>query len=166
MLIYLDANIVQYCADYGDQIFRNEEASPSLGRKLRRELDALRQLVYLEQFGNWTFASNSHLQCELHRGRPTKQQREVYSVLKDAGDRSCSLDEQVYQDVLADCLVQRIRDRSDQKHIATAAAMGASWFLTNDGDVVRKLKETPIGRMRVTKPSECLSEISIGLFLH
>ena len=165
MLIYLDANIVQYCADYGDQIFGNEDASPSVARKLRRELNALRQLVYLEQFGNWTFANSSHLQCELRRGRPTKEQREVYSVLKDAAECSCSFDEQVYEDVLEDRLVQGLRDRSDQKHIATAAAMGASWFLTNDGDVVEKLKETPIGRMRVTKPSECLSEISIGLFL-
>jgi len=165
MLIYFDANIVQYCADYGDQIFGNVETSPCLGWKFRRELDALRQLVYLEQFGNWTFASSSHLQCELHRGRPTKQQREMYSELKDTADCSYSLDEQVYRDVLEDCLVQRLRDRSDQKHVAIAAAMGASWFLTNDGDVVRNLKRRPIARMRVARPSDCISDISIGLVL-
>jgi hypothetical protein len=48
MLIYLDANIVQYCADYEDFIFGDGALPSGTKAKLRRELYALRTLVEMD----------------------------------------------------------------------------------------------------------------------
>jgi len=52
----------------------------------------------------------------------------------------------------------------DRRHLAQAIALNASWFLTNDNDIILKCKEQMLP-VRVARPSECLDEISIGLFL-
>ena len=49
MLIYLDANVVQYCATYDDFIFGDTDVCPVTETKLQKELTALRRLVELEQ---------------------------------------------------------------------------------------------------------------------
>jgi len=48
MLIYLDANIVQYCADYEDFIFGDGALPSGTKARLRRELSALRTLGEIE----------------------------------------------------------------------------------------------------------------------
>ena len=64
MLVYLDAMIVQYCADYEDFIFGHISKCPTSEAELRRELAALRRLVELEQLGDWIFASSPQLTSE------------------------------------------------------------------------------------------------------
>jgi len=129
-----------------------------------RELYALRELIELERFGNWAFANCEHLQVELHRGRPSNDQRETYEMLAESADVEYAIDEPVFRNVLQELLRLRLRDRADQVHLATAVAMRASWFLTNDNGILRKVG----GRIRSTliaRPSECIDEISVGLFL-
>jgi hypothetical protein len=164
MLIYLDANIVQDTADYADFLFGNQSPCPVKEPVARKELCALRQLIDLEQFGSWTFASCDHLLVELHRGRPSNDQLETYEILKDSFNAEYAIDEQVFRDVLQELLPLRLRDRADRIHLATAVAMGASWFLTNDNGILRKVGGQ-IRSTRVARPSECINEISVGLFL-
>jgi hypothetical protein len=57
MLIYLDANVAQYCADYQDFVF-GDSAAPSINEPLLREVRALRQIVELEQLGVCWFSGN------------------------------------------------------------------------------------------------------------
>ena len=83
MLIYLDANIVQYCADQSDFIFGISDKTLTVDQKFQRELVALRRLVELEQLGGWEFAAPSHLLAELHAGKPTISQRETCGVLEE-----------------------------------------------------------------------------------
>jgi len=52
----------------------------------------------------------------------------------------------------------------DTRHLAEAIALNASWFLTNDKDVILKCKNQDLP-LRVALPSECLEDISLGLFL-
>jgi len=85
MLIYLDANVVQYCADNEDFIFGDNPASSINDGKLLRELTALRRLVQIEQLGTgWAFAAPLHLMNELLAGIPRPNQRKVYNVLLQA----------------------------------------------------------------------------------
>src|SRR5436190_13264764 len=49
MLIYLDANIVQYCADNEDFVFGWSQRCDVAEPKLRNQLGGLRQLVYMDQ---------------------------------------------------------------------------------------------------------------------
>jgi hypothetical protein len=164
MLIYLDANIVQDTADYADFLFGTQADCPVEERVAQRELCALRELIDLEQFGSWTIANCDYLQVELHRGRPSNDQLQTYEMLNDCVNPECAFDERVFRDVLQDLLPLRLRDRADQWHLATAVAMGASWFLTNDHGILRKVSGL-IRSTRVASPSECIEEISVGLFL-
>jgi len=164
MLIYLDANIVQYIADHVDFLCGRQVDCPVIEPVLRNELYALRKLIELEQLGSWTFANCEHLQTELHRGRPPDHQQETYEILEASADTKYEIDEQVFSDVIGELEPLRLGDRNDRVHLASAVAMGASWFLTNDKDILRKVG----GRFRLTrvaKPSECVDEISVGLFL-
>ena len=88
MLIYLDTMIVQYCTDYQDFIFGDSNQCPTSEPKLGKELSALRRLVELEQLGDWIFATSPQLISELHAGRPTIDQVEVYKLLRQSYEES------------------------------------------------------------------------------
>jgi hypothetical protein len=88
MLFYLDANIVQDCADYDDFIFGSGALPSGINAKLKEELCALRKLVEIELqledvgFENrWDFAALRNLMKELLAGQPTENQQKVYSIL-------------------------------------------------------------------------------------
>ena len=65
MLIYLDTMIVQYSIDYWDyvsgEITGKTDECPVSEPNLKRELYALRQLIFLEQLGSWYYACTPHL---------------------------------------------------------------------------------------------------------
>jgi hypothetical protein len=169
VLIYLDANIVQYCADEFDFIFGETDDPLTNDPRLRRELVAIRKLVDLEQLGNWDFAAPRHLLVELRAGRPTAAQRETYTALEDAWDEERWTGNEPPTEVAILAIERslgalRLKHASDRRHLAEALALGASWFLTNDGEVIRKTKGN-VKAMRVCRPTESLKDISVGLFL-
>lgn len=164
MLIYLDANIVQYCADYSDFLFGGQAEYPIQEPHLLRELLALRQLIALEQLGEWNFAAPPHLLAELRRGSPTPNQLAVYSLLEDSFEPEWVVNEEVFQTVMEQLAPLQLRDEADQRHLAYAVALGTSWFLTLDRDILRKTE----GRIRTTwvvPPSACVPEVAVGLLL-
>jgi len=162
MLIYLDANIVQYCADYEAFLFGGRPSPQGLEPNLLRELRALRELIELEQLGNWEFAASDHLLRELHRGHPTHEQLNVYQLLEDAA-HSPSPDA-VAVGERVQLMNVNFTDNADRRHVATALAMGASWFITNDRNMIVATSGR-VRNLRIARPSECLEEISVGLFL-
>jgi hypothetical protein len=164
MLIYLDAQIVQYCADYEDFLFDKLLSCPVGEPNLRTELYALRRLIELEQFGDWTFAASELLLTELHRGVPTQRQRAVYKLLEESFSAYEQPDERVLQEVAEELASLQLKDAADRRHLANAVAVGSSWFITNDNDILRKTSGG-VRTTRVARPSECLAEISVGLFL-
>jgi len=145
MLIYLDANIVQYCADEEDFIFGNSERCKTADPNLRKELVALRRLVELEQLGDWHFVASPHLMAELHAGKPTRDQRKVYKVFQEAWNDSVYSEdspptEEKMRGIEQSLSMLKLKHAPDQRHLAEAIALNASWFLTNDKDVVKKAK--------------------------
>ncbi len=169
MLIYLDTNIVQYCADYEDFIFALTDECPVDDSSLREELIALRQLVELDQLGDWQFAAPEHLLAELHAGEPSNQQLRVYKSLHEAFEDNASSmdllpDNGVISTIDESLTLLGLKDPGDRRHIAEAIALNASWFLTNDKEIIRKCRGR-IRHTRVCRPSESLDEISVGLFL-
>src|SRR3972149_10640051 len=91
MLIYLDANIVQYCADYERFILGDDTTPPTSDAKLLKELEALRTLFELEQLGQgWEVPAPTHLIKELLRGKPTPNQQNTYDILLRAWQDSAS----------------------------------------------------------------------------
>jgi hypothetical protein len=169
MLIYLDANIVQYCADEFDFVFGNADYPRTNDPRLREELIAIRRLVDLEQLGNWEFAAPPHLLGELRAGKPTVRQRKTYKVLEDAWDESRwtggeSSTEGTISGIEKSLTVLKLKHAADRRHLAEALALGVSWFLTDDREVIRKTGGAVRG-MHVCRPTESLKEISIGLFL-
>lgn len=172
MLIYLDANIIQYCADHWDFVSGESATCKNVDLKLQKELEALRRLVELEQLGDWTFAATAHLLAELRAGKPTKEQFDTYKLLQEAwGDSIWFEDTRPTEDTIRkieqSLATLKLKQASDRRHLAEAIALHASWFLTNDKDVVNKAKKAKgrFGSIQVCRPSECLQEISIGLFL-
>lgn len=163
MFIYLDANIVQYCADYDSFLFGGRPLPQRLEPNLLRELRALRELIELEQLGNWEFAASKHLLRELHRGHATHEQLNVYQVLEDAAD-SPSPDAVDVGERVQQLMNVNFRDTADRRHVATALAMGASWFITNDRNIIGATSGR-VRNLRIARPSECLEEISVGLLL-
>ena len=169
MLIYLDANIVQYCADESDFVFGDTDGPQTSDRRLCEELTAIRRLVDLEQVGNWEFTAPLHLLTELRAGKPTVPQQEMYEMLEDAWDESRwtgneSPTEETISGIEKSLTALKLKHAADGRHLAEALALGASWFLTNDRQVIRKTRGAVRG-MRVCRPTESLEEISIGLFL-
>lgn len=169
MIIYLDANVLQYCADHGDFIFGQSEAYENVDPKLQKELAALRTLVELEQLSDWTFAAPTHLLEELKAGKPTEEQNEAYKVLQEAWSDSAWFEdsrptEEMIRKIERSLALLKLKDASDRRHLAEAIALNASWFLTNDREILRKTKGAVQG-IRVCRPSECLQDISIGLLL-
>jgi len=163
MLLYLDANIVQYCADYEAFLFGGGSSPQGLEPNLLRELRALRELIELEQLGNWQFAASENLLRELHRGHPTHEQHNVYQLLEDAA-HSPSPDAVTVGERVQQLTDVNFRDNADRRHVATALAMGASWFITNDRNVIDATSGR-VASLRCAGPSECIEEISVGLFI-
>ena len=163
MLIYLDANIVQYCADHDDFLFGDGEPPSGVPPNLMREIEAIRELIELEQLGNWEFANSEHLREELHGGQPTPNQLGVYRLL--ASSATCH----AANPASVESYIKRLRglpfkQDADREHVATALAMGASWFLTNDSNIIDATSGR-IDTLRIMRPSESVSEISVGLYL-
>lgn len=151
MLIYLDAMLVQYVADYldfifQDIIFEHEVTCPTNEPKLAAELQALRRLAFLEQFGHWDFAAPRHLITELLSGRPINSQREAYKVLSQAWEDSTWAESiEASKDKISSIedliFLLKLKDKADRHHLAEAMALEASWFLTNDTDIIKKVRQ-------------------------
>jgi len=181
MLIYLDANLAQYCADYEDFIWGWNDVSPVNEPKLLRELESLRQIVELEQLGEgWHVCAPKHLMKEL-LCKPTNNQRGVYSILlqvwEEAGQQEANdTDEETITQIEKSLHPLKLKDK-DKRHLAEAIALGAVWFLTNDESLINHTRprlrppERPnlicnVQGVYVARPSECIPEISRGLFLN
>jgi hypothetical protein len=176
MLLYLDTNLVQYYADYQCFILEDSEA-PHLNRPLLTELKALQKIIELEQLGEgWQVAAPKHLLGELLHKQLTSKQREVYSFLlqawQDAGQQeaneTCEENIAVFEYSLYPL---RLKDK-DRRHLAEAVALGAVWFLTNDKRLINhtrpkenKKSICKVQNVFVARPTECIPEISKGLFL-
>lgn len=163
MLIYLDANIVQYCADYDGFLFRIGAPSPAVHPNLLQELQAIRGLIQLEQLGNWEFAAPECLLQELHHGRPTPEQIDLYRLLESSASGHAA-DPATVESNIQRLLGLTLNQVVDRRHVATAIAMGASWFLTNDRNIIDATSGRIAG-LRVARPSECLADISVGIYL-
>ena len=188
MLIYLDANIVQYCADYEDFIFGGGTLPSGIKARPRKELSALLKLVEIElqleqlDFENrWDFAAPTHLMQEFLRGKPTENQRNVYSFFIQAWN---DFGREQYRESDAEkiSLIEqslrflKLKDSADRRHLAEAIAIGAAWFLTNDNDIIAKTRPKPaqaqnkvigirqsvgfVQGVRVARPTECAERIS------
>lgn len=179
MLIYIDSMIAQYIADNIEYIlaiggYLAEDAldlngPPTYDPKLLRELRALGRLAFLEQLGNdWCYAATPHLLVELRSGRPTPKQAEFYDLLEATWHESGWMEAFPLNppDVAAieETLLPLGLSGADRLHMAHATHAGASWFLTNDSEIIRKCENAKLP-LRVRRPSECLDEISVGLFL-
>lgn len=175
MLLYLDTNLVQYCADYEDFIF-GYTCAPAVNEPLLRELEALRMIVELEQLGEgWHVAAPAHLMGEL-LCKPTPAQREVCSVFfqawQEAGEQEAN--EASEGDIAAIQYSLRhlgLKDK-DARHVAEAVGLGAVWFLTNDKRLINRTRPRgeknlicTVRGVYVARASECVPEISRGLFL-
>jgi hypothetical protein len=175
MLIYLDTNLVQYYADYQGFIL-GDNAPPSINKPLLRELEALRRIVELEQMGEvWHVAAPKHLVQEL-LNKPTPEQREVYSVLLQSWQEVGQIeDKETNEEKIASIEHSlypfKLKD-NDRRHLSEAIALGAVWFLTNDKRLInhtrpRKNKKIIciVRKVFVARQSECITEISRGLYL-
>ncbi len=177
MLIYIDANLAQYCADYEDFIWGWNDVPPINEPKLLRELEALQQIVELERLGEgWHVCAPKHLMKEL-LCKPTHNQRRVYSILlqtwEEGGQQEANdADEETITQIEQSLHPFQPKDK-DRRHLAEAIALGAVWFLTNDKRLINHTRppECPnlicnVQGVYVARPSECIPEISRGLFLN
>lgn len=155
MLIYLDANIVQYCADYYAPGLMWATHPPD--RKLDIELHALSEIIELAYYAEvqdldhrWDAAAPKHLLDELHRGRPSPDQLATYRFLRDAW-HDLGIEKHGSPDAEAVDRAQRrlagleLRDPPDTLHLAEAVAMGAAWLLTYDKDILSKTRNKANG---------------------
>lgn len=180
MLIYLDANLAQYCADYEDFIFGGSDIPPDNEPKLLKELEALRQIRELEQLGEgWHVAAPKHLMKEL-LCKPTHNQRRVYSILLQVWEEvrleeANVVDEETITQIENSLHPLKLKYK-DRRHLAEAIALGAVWFLTNDKSLINHTRPRTrpknnknvicdVQGVYVARPSECIPEISRGLFL-
>jgi hypothetical protein len=180
MLFYLDANIVQDCADYDDFLFGSGSLPSGINAKLKGELCALRKLVEIElqledeDFENrWDFAASRNLMKELLSGRPTENQRNVYSILRqvwnDFGQEYPDPDTEQVAPIYHSLHYLNLKGSADRLHLAQAIAIGAAWFLTRDDDILKKTRPEPakwggigfIQGVRVALPSECVQHMSL-----
>ena len=170
MLIYLDANIVQYCADYGDFVFGREGAAQPPNRNLKMELRALAEVIELavraevqDLDQRWDVAAPRHLLEELSRGNPSQEQLDTYRSLREAW-QVLGIEEHGAPDVeVVYTLETELRwlnlDPPDRRHLAEAVAIRASWFITLDKDIIKKTRGEPskptiIKGVIVGRPSE------------
>jgi len=144
MLIYLDANIVQYCVDL--------ELMQGADPKLDIELQALDEIIELAVYAEvqdldhrWDVGAPEHLLDELKRGCPTKWQLRRYRDLRESWEE---LGVEKHGTPAADAVERaqtrlarlKLKDPPDTLHLAEAVAMGASWFLTYDKEVLKKTR--------------------------
>jgi predicted nucleic acid-binding protein len=171
MLIYLDANIVQYCADYGDFVFGREGAVQPSNRNLKMELRALGEAIELAVHAEvqdldhrWEVAAPRHLLEELSRGNLSQEQLDTYRLLREAWqdlgiEQHASPDIEMVNTVETRLRRLNLRDPPDRRHLAEAVAIGASWFITLDKDIIKKTRDEPskptkIEGVIVGRPSE------------
>lgn len=150
MLVYLDANIVQYCADYYAPGLRWATHLPD--RQLEMELHALSEIIELIAYAEvqdldhrWDVAAPTHLLDELERGRPTKEQLCAYRDLREAWhdvgiEKHGSPDAEVVDRAQRRLARLKLEHPADTLHLAEAVGMGAMWFLTYDKDIIRKTR--------------------------
>lgn len=151
MLIYLDTMIIQYVADkwefiLQDIVFEHEVTNPANEPKFAAELEALRQLVFLEQFGHWDFAAPPHLINELLSGKPNDLQRDTYKILIQAWEESTWIEaiktsEEKISSIEHLLFSLKLKDKADRRHLAEAIVLGASWFLTNDTNIIKRTRQ-------------------------
>jgi hypothetical protein len=154
MLIYLDTMLIQYISDYFDYIYQDvlsqeEIPNPANEPKLAAELAALRRLVFIEQFFDWVVAAPSHLMSELLSGKPNQSQVKTYKTLfsawKDSssycGESCIEPDEDKIQSIHFWLESLNLRDKPDRRNLAEAMALQASWFLTNDKNIINRAKQ-------------------------
>jgi hypothetical protein len=171
MLIYLDANIVQYCADYGDFVFGRDGAMQPPNHNLKKELRALGEVIELavraevqDLDHRWDVAAPRHLLEELSRGNPSQEQLDTYRFLREAW-HDLGIEEHGTPDVDVVNTVEtrlrrlNLRDPGDRRHLAEAIAIRASWFVTLDKDIIQKTRGDPrmptmIEGVMVGHPSE------------
>ncbi len=175
MIIYLDANIVQYFADHEDFILGDISNLPTINRGLLKELVALRTLIEIEQFGEgWIVAAPTHLMRELFAGEPTQNQRKIYGILLQAWqdflqEEFTKLGEEKISSIEFSLRSLNLEHSADRRHLAESIAVEASWFLTNDKNVIKRTREGQNGGkvqgVLVVRPSEFIEGISKGLFL-
>jgi len=150
MLIYLDANIVQYSADYYVPGLRWATYPPD--RKLARELRALSEIIELAVYAEvqdldhrWDAAAPEHLLDELDRGHPTEEQLGAYRDLRESWhdlgiERYGSPDAEAVDRAQRRLARLKLKHPPDTLHLAEAVAMGAAWFLTCDKDILGKTR--------------------------
>lgn len=180
MLIYLDSQLLQYCADYEEVVFGDGHPSPGrpLHTGLREELGALRKIIQIavdvehRDFENrWDVAAPAHLIRELLSGAPTTDQHEVYALLQDSWSQVV-LPQYGEPSEERVAVIERsldeleLKDRPDQRHLAEAIAIGASWFLTYDSDILEKtqgkMKEPRLVHgVMVARPSQFLLRVIV-----
>jgi len=184
MLFYLDANIVQDCADDDDFIFGSGALPSGINAKLKEELCALRKLVEIELqledvgFENrWDFAALRNLMKESLAGQPTENQQKVYSILRqvwnDFGQEYPDPDTEQVAPIYHSLHYLNLKGSADRLHLAQAIAIGAAWFLTRDDDILKKTRPEPtkvrgrigiIQGVRVALPSECVQRMSLPVW--
>ena len=176
MLIYLDANLVIYFADYGDFIFEDADVDPTIESNLLNELRSLKKIVEIEQLGDgWNIAVSEHLLNELHRKLKPEQQETINTLITSWEEYGWYEANHVNEkDVLLveHTLIGINLKSADRRHLAEAITLGATWFLTNDKRLINctRSKKSPneinvIQGVSIAKPSECIEELSRGLFL-
>jgi hypothetical protein len=144
MLIYLDANIVQYCAGW--------ETKQRQDPKLMIELQSLDEIIELVAHAEtqdldhrWDVAAPEHLLDELERGRPTEKQLRTYRDLHEAW-QDCGIERHGTPDAETVDRIQRrlarlkLKDPPDTLHLAEAISMGAAWFVTCDKEILKKTR--------------------------
>ena len=112
---------------------------------------------------------------ELLAGIPRPNQRRVYSVLLEAWRDSDWQDSIAASEDRLSAIVDslnslNLKDSADKRHLAEAIALGASWFLTNDKNIINRTRRklemfSSVQGVQIARPSECIEEISTGLFL-
>ena len=151
MLIYLDANIIQYVADYYVSV-RGWITHPP-DRKLEIELHALSEIIELvadaeevqDLDHRWGIAAPVHLLDELDRGRPTEEQLDTCRNLLEAWqafgvEKHGTPDAETVERAQMRLARLKLKDPPDTLHLAEAVAMGAAWFLTYDKEVLKKTR--------------------------
>jgi hypothetical protein len=154
MLIYLDANIVQYCADPKIRLW----ADP----KLLIELDALDEIIELAAYAEtqdldhrWDVTAPGHLLDELKRGKPTKDQLKWYRHLCEAWqvlgvEKHGTPDAETVDRVQKRLARLKLKHPHDTLHLAEAVAIGAVWFLSYDNEILKKTR----GKNKPNEPGE------------
>jgi hypothetical protein len=144
MLIYLDANIIQFIAD--------RETMTQTDPTLVTELQALDEIIELAVYAEmqdldhrWDIPAPEHLLDELEHGDPKPWQLDTYRSLREAW-QDCGIEKYGTPDARTVERPQRrlarlkLKDPPDILHLGEAVAMGAAWFLTYDKEILKKTR--------------------------